>query len=126
MSRMDIFVRNENTSLPLSGRPMGEGGAAADYADVVKLGGSNYAADVTVGTTYVVEAIPSGAKAHCVRNNSTDYLRYAYGDSTVQVTTATGYKLSQHGERDRLVPSNATHWAFQSEAGSVTLTSVWS
>jgi hypothetical protein len=89
--------------------------------------GSTYDGDKTVASASSTrEAIPSGSSSIEVYNQgATNFMRFRFGDSTVDATTTTGFFVDT-GERLAVpVPSAATHWAYIADTADVTASVVW-
>jgi len=88
--------------------------------------GSDYDGDKSVTTASQREAVPTGAKSVEVYNQGpTNFMRFRFGDSTVDATVTTGFFVDA-GERLSVpVPGSATHWAYIADTAGVTASVVW-
>jgi len=134
-------VETQHNPVSIAGvTPTAGGALPVSCPQAVGIGvvGSNYDADKTATTTSKREAIPSGAPAIWVSNESVTTLesaRFVFGDSTIVATATSGFRVSpgittaagDNGRKDISVPvpEAATHWAYIAESGTPTLNVVW-
>jgi len=123
------------TGLPVNNKSIS---GATLVTQKTTAGLSTYDADKLTSTTSAREAIPSGAQAVWVCNESvvtTESVRFMFGDATVVALTTAGYRVSpgittaagDNGPKEKRVevPTDATHWAYIAEAGTPTINVVW-